>query len=128
MAFLDETGLAELWKLIQAEDAKGLKVVTGTYTGTGKNGSSNKNSLTFDSVPRAIFISGYGDQTSQFGIIIPGLDYGFAGGQFYEGTYASDYHILNCSLSGKTITWYHNRSVVSQLNSTNTTYKYIAIV
>ena len=25
MAFLDETGLAELWTLIRAEDAKGVK-------------------------------------------------------------------------------------------------------
>ena len=32
MAFLDETGLAELWSLIRAKD---IKFETGSYTGAG---------------------------------------------------------------------------------------------
>ena len=47
MAFLDETGLAELWSLIKGEDAEFLasalsadvKIGTGSYTGTGTYGT-----------------------------------------------------------------------------------------
>ena len=56
MAFLDETGLAELWSLVKAEDAKGVKIAAGSYVGTGTYGSSNPNSLTFDFVPKIVML------------------------------------------------------------------------
>ena len=37
MAFLDENGLAELWKLVKAEDNKGVKIASSKYVGTGAN-------------------------------------------------------------------------------------------
>lgn len=52
--FLDETGLAELWSIIKASSAR---VVTGTYTGTGTYGSSNKCTLTFDFAPKLVIVS-----------------------------------------------------------------------
>ena len=60
MAFLDETGLAELWSLVKAEDAEVLascaKIVHGSYTGGNKSGSSYPNSLTFGFEPKVVFV------------------------------------------------------------------------
>jgi hypothetical protein len=52
MAFLDETGLAELWSLIQAEDVKYDKVAKGSYVGTGTYREGNPNSLKYDMLIR----------------------------------------------------------------------------
>lgn len=63
MAFLDETGLAELWKLIKAEDASTIsgspKIETGSYTGTGYNDGEHGTSVTlnFRHSPFAVLIS-----------------------------------------------------------------------
>lgn len=56
MAFLDETGLAELWTLVKAEDAKGLKIATGSYTGTGTAGEDNPCVLNFGFRPIVFFL------------------------------------------------------------------------
>jgi hypothetical protein len=60
MAFLDETGLAELWELIQAEDEEVLsacgKVAYGTFTGTNTVGASNPTVMTFDFEPKLVII------------------------------------------------------------------------
>lgn len=51
MAFLDETGLTELWSLVKAEDAKGAKVSVGEYSGTGKASKSDNNNATVINYP-----------------------------------------------------------------------------
>lgn len=59
MAFLDETGLGELWSLIKAEDAKGAKIATVSYAGTETYGKDNPNSVTFDFAPDFVMFTGY---------------------------------------------------------------------
>ena len=135
MAFLDETGLAELWELIKIEDNKlaaaDVKIASGSYVGTGTVGSSNPCSLTFDFVPTLIFIGpsisgGYinvnnGSQSStylQWGV----SDYFYA----YDTNAGSN----KVSYSGSTMTWYATNSAASaknQLNASATTYRWIAI-
>ena len=62
MAFLDETGLAELWKLIQDEDADvaalvntKAKIVTGSYAGTGASGYTR--TITIGFKPKFVMVS-----------------------------------------------------------------------
>lgn len=66
MAFLDETGLAELWRLIQDEDADvtalanaKAKIAAGTYTGTGTIGASNPTTVNCGFKPKMFVIYGY---------------------------------------------------------------------
>lgn len=61
MAFLDETGLAELWSLIKAEDAKLTKMAVGTYAGTipvNGNGGSFSKTITVGFKPQFAMIMG----------------------------------------------------------------------
>ena len=67
MAFLDETGLAELWTLVKAEDAERAEIEVKSYTGTGTYGSANPNSLTFNFVPKIVFIMSRLDYDSNNG-------------------------------------------------------------
>ena len=65
MAFLDETGLAELWSHVKAEDAKAPRIVIGSYVGDGNfNNVNNPHGITFAEEPTYLAILGYG--TSSF--------------------------------------------------------------
>ena len=140
MAFLDETGLAELWELIKTEDAKNAKIATGHYAGTGNYGASNPCSLTFGFKPRIIWIYAY-EQTSAGGspkaISAPTygtniVDVSALGTSFVYGrgvlnnnnNSAGSY--ARMSEDGKTYYWY-NASASYQLNASGYTYFYIAI-
>lgn len=99
-----------------------VQVATGSYTGTGTYGSSNKNSLTFDFVPNVIFVQGSTNNTG--GWIMPNAGYGSA---LYAINNCTIYH-LNVSVSGTTVSWYRNNANNDhdQLNVSGDTYHYIA--
>lgn len=102
------------------------QVETGTYVGTGEYGVSNKNTLTFNSVPKLILIQGTGSNAS-CGWILPGAGYG------------SSFHAVNnCTISkliaevnDKTISWYPFKNISNggwyQLNEKEVAYHYIAL-
>jgi hypothetical protein len=133
MAFLDETGLADLWALVRNAD---VKMATGTYKGNGTSGSSKKNTLTFNFVPKMLLIgSGY----STFGMWWHGGD-----SLCVEVTNSGATKYQNSlSISGNTISWYatgsyttysgsggstaDHQTALHQLNSSGVTYHYIAI-
>lgn len=64
MAFLDGTGLAELWSLVKAEDAKVLatglaadsKIVTGSYVGIGTSSTGTPLSVSIGFRPKVVII------------------------------------------------------------------------
>lgn len=161
--FMDETGVAKLWERIcgkidadlsgvadqiAAEIGARAKITTGSYFGTGKYGSENKNTLSFDFVPRLLLISN-GHPTGDF---FSG-NYNFARSPFsfgacidwqatidtvngsyenkggfsahYNGTTADCYTTF--SNDNKTISWYSTSDQYGQLNSSETQYYYIAI-
>ena len=120
MAFLDETGLAEVWSLIGQKHAK---IEFGSYTGTGTYGSSNPNSITFNFVPSFLFI--YCDDYYDFKIGL-GTDGGDIRSYAMQGEISPQ---LKATWSGKTVSWYDNafNSASVQLNTSNDVYKYIAI-
>lgn len=130
MAFLDETGLAEVWALA---GEKFGQVAVGSYTGTGSAGSSSKNSLTFDFEPKIVFITAENIHTTT-------LVNGRTIGPSWSSNAASGGSITT-EFSGNTVTWYcHNAAIWSgnesfggnltaenQLNSSGVVYRYVAI-
>lgn len=108
------------------------KIQIGSYVGTGTYGVNNPCSLTFDFVPKYLWVST--DSTSgiwnyavdnNIGLhYMPGITSCSA---FYTGNYNS----VNISVSGKTISWYLARDINSnqadcQFNDSGTTYFYVA--
>ena len=139
MAFLDETGLAELWSLIQAEDADvtalantKAKIETGSYTGNGNYQSGNPIILTFGFAPKIVFICKSNSGIHESGLFLPlalktsNTQYGYAYMTNTSGFTVSDKNYAK--FSDNTLTWYFNgTSAASQLNSSGITYHYIAI-
>jgi len=117
----------------------GAKIATGSYTGAGSYGSSNKNSLTFEFEPKVVFVfpATQGllpcdtnssrsawvnsfvwckDQTistivtASVGVSVPAK------------------YNLNFTLSGNTLSWYTSGTTAAyQLNGSAVTYNYVAI-
>lgn len=131
MAFLDETGLAELWKLIQAKDdalaAADVKIATGSYTGTGTYGSSNPTSLTFDFVPKFVFVTPnrYGGQYVSYMLWTHGV-----------ATIERDAkNTCYITINEKKLSWYASSSSPNtfptyasyQFNESGTAYHWVAI-
>lgn len=93
----------------------------GTYVGSGVYGSENKNSLTFDFVPKIVFIVGNN----------PNTDYGYTLGILWDKwgimfQWNSDHEELRTSVTGNTIEWYSPSYAKDQMNISNITYTYIA--
>ena len=117
---------------IPADQIKdGVKIATGSYTGTGTYGSSNPNSLTFEFEPKAIFMWAV-DKSIRFPntlaattyiAAIPANNVYYYGGFDYPGQTRGK---IKRSIDGKTITWY-STDPGYQLNSSAFTYYYFAI-
>ena len=134
MAFLDETGLAELWALVKAEDTKlaqaDVHVAAGTYTGTDKYGSSDPCSLTFDFAPKCLLIvsgefnaTGSTSYTAQAILLGSSSSYTVTGSVTY-GNQANKGQVY-VKVSGNTIYWYSTNAQY-QLNA-KCKYYYVAI-
>ena len=113
----------------------GVKLATGSYTGTGTYGSSNPNSLTFDFEPKLVFMFEdklplYKNINSQtyhpvYGTTI-GMTTTYSRSLFniYSG---DNYFYAKKSSDGKTLSWYHEANASAQINKSGVTYQYIAI-
>ena len=121
MAFLDETGLAELWSLVRNAD---VKIATGNYTGTGTYGASKPNSLAFDFTPKVVFITIAGESASTPQIAC--YVYGMSKMSIVSSN--SNWSTLaTVSTSGNTMTWYAPANANQQMNNGEYTYHYVAI-
>lgn len=98
-------------------------IQTGTYKGTGTYGTSNKNSLTFNSLPKFVIIFGVGGSWSHLLFATP--SYGVA--LYTKGSSSSNGGYSNVTWSGKTMTWYSASSAANQMNETDVEYTYFAI-
>lgn len=123
------TGVTSLSALATAMGA--TRCATGTYTGTGTYGATNPNSLTFDFVPKVLFIvaSTPGGSTtgSNIAVLFPlgytssyrNYSYFYTGSTTVNattGTYAK--------LSGTTVSWYNESTAGLQQNESKTYYYY----
>lgn len=102
------------------------QIEIGSYTGTGTYGSDNPNSLTFDVLPKIIFLYADDDAYYFYAILIPST---YAGVCIYnggtDGTTNSIYG-LKLSTSGKTVSWYNGGSAFIQHN-TETVHKWMTL-
>ena len=107
--------------------AGNCRIVTGSYTGTGKYGYTNKNSLTLPFSPVLLLIS---DGKRGFAVIPMAGENGVA----YFGTTQATWSVTR---DGNTISWYMSYgnhsdgstwsdSADGQMNTSNTTYYYFA--
>lgn len=96
----------------------GVKIATGSYTGTGTYGSSNPNSLTFEFNPKLVLVN----DNYQYGLIaIKGSTGALAAANTMQ---------QYVSWGSNTVSWYCNgtrQSANNQYNAAGTTYNYIAI-
>lgn len=125
---------------IPADQIKdGVKIATGSYTGTGTYGSSNPNSLTFGFEPKLVFMfkdkfpvyGGPNNTTSYpvYGTTI-GMTTEYARCLFniYGRKSGDDYYLYaKKSSDGKTLSWYHGAGADDQMNDSGVTFNYIAI-
>jgi hypothetical protein len=136
MAFLDETGLAELWSLIRGADNAVFnsvsKIAAGSYTGTGTHGESNPTSLTFDFAPKILFVkqrttSGWRMELNSMAWINAMLwTHGMTQCEVYS-TAHSRVKIETVTVNGNTISWYDGASAPGcQLNTSAAIYDYVA--
>ena len=109
-----------------------LRIATGSYKGTGKYGSSNPNSLTFDFVPKIVIIREVNNGRMA---IMP--THGWSSSYTAKAYQVMGHTTANLSpaynmgkISGKTISWYWNSTgsqSLDQLNESGATYYYTAI-
>lgn len=121
---------------IEAAKEEGLRIATGTYKGTGKSGSSNKNKITFPFPPKFLFIEASTVSSGKvwhpacaFGIPHSGVIYEIVTwanpdiGNAYNDPY---FGMVSCRLNGNTLTWSGNNEN-AQLNDSGQTYAWTAI-
>lgn len=113
---------------VKAALEKGLQMVSGGYTGAGDNTIA----LSFDFVPKAIFIDGGyvydSDAEWQYGFVNVANGTGVA----FEGYVGSEGNVtqiqkLTCSVSGNTVTITTKGNILSSGGMYAGTYKYVAI-
>jgi hypothetical protein len=129
----------------------GAMIATGSYVGTGKSGKSNPNTLTFDFIPKVLWVgkggflnftthptSKHSTLSNQMLITCPEEAdnvpvYALNGGTLFDGT-------IHFSIDGRTVSWYSQGQYTQidgiyqyigaedlQLNTLGETYHYFAI-
>ena len=105
------------------------RVAIGTYRGTGTTGSSNKNILTFDFVPKIVFIvakttsmfHGYDSRLQEWIMLVNGMTQTFT----KKTETNSGTGTMTISWSNKTVSWYASWAG-GQLNTSGVDYLYVA--
>lgn len=118
--------LANLRTLLEMEGAAGI--VTGTYTGNGKYGSSYKTSITFSSAPKLLVVMPVSNTShADYGgfVVLNGVQALRAGGL------SDDVQNAESQLQftwGRTVSWYNTSNQYFQQNASGWTYTYFAIL
>lgn len=103
-----------------------MRIETGSYTGTGTNGSDNPNTLTFLFVPQIVFIvEDYGSNSA-----ITGFNAIVHGQTNSNGVTYSSYlrWSITWSSDGTSVSWYaYSGTAEKQMNTSSQTYRYVAI-
>ena len=107
----------------------GTKIQSGSYIGTGSNGASNPNSLTFDFKPKLIFIDGYYSAShyhAEFNTALLSSSFRSGVATVNNTTSSLSGKPLSARMIGNTLSWYYSDSSL-QLNASSTEYHWIAI-
>lgn len=99
-------------------------IATGSYTGTGTSGSGNENSLTFDFVPKALFINVENASDSS----VPNMASLFSGQTkaLIIPAGSGNGSDLTVRWSGNTVSWYASQAKY-QFNNSGVVHRYMAI-
>ena len=114
------------WIKVGLGDISGLvgaRISTGSYIGSGKSGSANPNTLSFDFVPKMVVITagdGFHLEEDEHEVIQFTAPFFWISGQTTIGD------IVHISQSEYSISWYASYAS-SQYNIQNTIYHYFAI-
>ena len=103
-----------------------VKMVTGSYVGTGTYGSTKPNSLTFDFEPKMVAVygsAGYNPRDGYWSGQILWLE----GVKTQKIGTTSSSGLVNISQIVNTISWYNGEQASYQLNTSGSTYYYLAI-
>ena len=101
------------------------QLATGSYTGTGKFGSANPNTLTFPFEPKFVFVTHQSGEW--YRQTLAGIR-GMTGAYVYQSVLNSDYYNrATLTWDGKKLKWYNSGGAYYQLNESNAKYFYIAI-
>ena len=101
------------------------QIETGSYVGTGKYGKNNPNTLTFEFVPKVVFIyENPGSNLHSVALLFPG-GCGLGGRQLLPSSSASVMGI-SCIFNENSISWYQNYAL-EQFNGNGVSYAYIAL-
>lgn len=115
------------------------KIASGSYTGTGTYGKDNPTSLTFDFVPKFVFMTGYqksssvmpffydANSKSIYGIDVAMLTTSYKAGLGFRYGSSSGSMYSKKSDDGKTIYWYETTGAAYQTNTSGYTYYWVAI-
>ena len=95
------------------------KLAVGTYTGTGKYGTTNKSKLTFPFKPSLVLIFHPADSNYQ-AVCLPGSDGN-------TRPFGANTPYLYATWSGNTVSWYSTDADNYQFNSKNAVYCYLAV-
>lgn len=125
-----------------------VKIQTGSYVGTGTHGEDSPCSLTFNFVPKVVYIiqsekisvsanRGYDHIYPHFIQLVSKATSGvgtYAKYNTQDDKYIGDSQLVLCSFKDKTVSWYSCLSAtqyvmyaINQMNDSGTTYYYIAI-
>jgi hypothetical protein len=118
-----ESGLNDLSSVVSGITSSGVKIATGSYTGTGSSGSSSPTTITFDFEPKVVFLQ---DSQAEFSCPViwhkgvSMLTLGINGSNMTKQ--------LQFSLEGNTLKWYYPlQESDTQLNNLDTVYHWVAI-
>ena len=107
-------------KAIAALEVSKAETAFGTYFGDGTSGIEHPTSLSFTSPPSLLFIFTPHHSSADL-MILPWQEDGS------NGMYTMDGMNISVAWSGNTISWWSSRDAISQFNSANTRYYYLAI-
>lgn len=101
-------------------DAGGVRIATGSYTGTGTYGASNPCSLTFQFSPKIVVLQVKHQYAYTMIFVRPNI--------YVVPTYASGSgYTNNVTWNDTGLSWYSTDKASEQFNNSDTTYYYIAI-
>ena len=123
-----QTTLAALAAALSTQGGFSL-AVAGTYTGNGQYGSSHKNILTFDKIPKLLVVMPQSNNSyaSRGGFIaVQGTTLLRAGGLYDD--VADQETELHLTWGANSVSWYSATSVTYQRNESGCVYSYFAIL
>ena len=97
-----------------------VRLVTGTYTGTGEYGAQHPTTLTFDFTPKLIFMFGNSGR-ARFTLADTSIT------SYLDPTAGNDNPLLHFTWAANSVSWYNTASAGAQYNTEGAVYHYFIL-